>query len=472
MPKLYFRTLLGDKTYGKGYFAYNNSQTANDQEIVYHTDLTEFFYKDPETEIDKSKGGARGTLHFVIGSPRNNPAPARSVFNMELADPRGGLYTDKGDPCRPGHLGAIQKKGIKLEWPYMGGGEPSWWNESVTPTPTPTPTPPPPPTPTPTPTPPPPPTPTPTPTPTPPAVGGEVIWPFPLKNDDLVQLLLWFYYYKGRRDFPYSYLYLVNLSFKDLRYINLSFSYLFGANFAASNLMAVNLGYAYLCYAYLGYAYIGYSYLGYAYLAFADLSHANLNYSDLSYAYLGYAKLRETNLRYANLSYAYLVGADLTNADLTGANLTGAILIGANLTGVILTAEQQQVLATPLWYSIHQGQDGKTTSVDYTDVPDFGKLTVELTEDTELLLTLNVPDTWNNKEGINTWFAIAVDGEIFAEGLYQSATPGQRVPIAVSSAKKFTKGTHSVVAKWKTSEGGELAIGPYGTSILTAMAVS
>jgi hypothetical protein len=32
MPKLYFRTLLIDgKTYGKGYFAYNNSQTANDQ---------------------------------------------------------------------------------------------------------------------------------------------------------------------------------------------------------------------------------------------------------------------------------------------------------------------------------------------------------------------------------------------------------------------------------------------------------
>ena len=444
MPKLYFRTLLGDKTYGKGFFAYNNSQTANDQEIVYHTDLTEFFYKDPETEIDRSKGGARGTLHFVIGSPRNNPAPARSVFNMELADPQGGLFTDKGDPCRPGHLGAIQGKGIKLEWPYMGDGEPSWWAQNVTPTPAPTPAP----------------------------TGGEVIWPFPLKNDDLEKLLLWFYYYKGRRDFPYSYLYLVNLSFKDLRYINLSFSYLFGANFAASNLMAANLGYAYLCYAYLGYAYIGYSYLGYAYLAFADLSHANLNYSDLSYAYLGYAKLKETNLRYANLSYAYLVGADLSNADLTGANLTGAILIGANLTGAILTAEQQQVLATPLWYSIHQGQDGKTTSVDYTDVPDFGKLSIDLTADTELLLTLNVPDTWNNKEAIHSWFAIAVDGQVVAEGLYSSATAGQRVPIAVSSAKKFTKGTHSVAAQWKTNEGGELAIGPYGTSILTAMAVS
>ncbi|MEG3842569.1 pentapeptide repeat-containing protein, partial [Microcoleus sp. herbarium14] len=386
-------------------------------------------------------------------SPRNNPAPARSVFNMELADPRGGLYTDKGDPCRPGHLGAIQKKSIKLEWPYMGDGVPSWWNEETTPTPTPV-------APTPTPV-------TPTPTPT-----VEVVWPFPLKNDDLQKLLLWFYYYQGRRDFPYSYLYKIDLSFKDMRYINLSFSYLLGANFAASNLMAANLGYAYLCYAYLGYAYIGYSYLGYAYLAFADLSHANLTHSDLSYAYLGYAKLKGTNLRYANLSYAYLVGADLSNADLTGANLTGTILIGANLTGVKLTAEQQQVLATPLWYSIHQGQEGKTTSVDYTDVPDFGKLTIDLTEDTELLLTLNVPDTWNNKEGIHSWFAIAVDGKIFAVGLYSSATPGQRVPLSVSSVKKFTKGTYSVTAQWKTDQGGELAIGPYGTAILTAMTVS
>lgn len=447
MPKLYFRTLLTDeKTYGKGYFAYNNSQTANDQEIIYHTDLTEFFYKDPETEIDKSKGGARGTLHLAIGSPRNNPAPERSVFNMELAEPQGGLYTDNNDPCRPGHLGAIQSKAIKLEWPYMGEGEPSWWNESATPSPTPAPV---------------------------PGIGGqEPTWPFPLNNDDLVKLLLWLYYYKGRRDFPYSYLYRVDLSFKDFSYINLSFSYLLASNFAVSNLMAANLGYAYLAYAYLGYANLSYAYLGYAYLAFADLSHANLNYSDLSYAYLGYAKLRETNLRYANLSYAYLVGADLSKADLTGANLTGAILIGANLTGVKLTPEQEQVLATPLWYSIHQGQEGKTTSVDYTDVPDFGKLTTDLIEDTELLLTLNVPDTWNNKEAINSWFAIAIDGQIVAEGLFQSATPGQRVPIAVSTVKKMTKGTYSVTAQWKTNEGGELTIGPYGSAILSAMAVS
>ncbi|HAZ50096.1 MAG TPA: hypothetical protein DDW76_21255 [Cyanobacteria bacterium UBA11369] len=335
MPKFYFRTLSGDKTYGKGYFAYNNSQTANDQEIVYHTDLTEFYYKDPETEIDRTKGGARGTLHFVIGSPRNNPQPARSVFNMELADPQGGLYTDKGDPCRPGHLGAIQKKSIKLEWPYMGDGKPSWWDEDKTPTPIPGPTP----------------EPTPEPTPGPKPDEIEVVWPFPLKNDDLVKLLLWFYYYKGRVDFPYSYLYLLDLSFKDLRYINLSFSYLLGANFAASNLMAANMGYAYLCYAYLGYAYIGYAYLGYAYLAFADLSHANLNYSDLSYAYLGYAKLNNANLRYANLSYANLVGADLRNADLTGANLTGANLEGVNLNGAImqnvkLTPQQEKQLAS------------------------------------------------------------------------------------------------------------------------------
>ena len=304
------------------------------------------------------------------------------------------------------------------------------------------------------------------------ASTGDADWPFPLKNDDWLKLLLWLYYYKNRRDFRYSYLYLIDLSFKDLSYINFSFSYLLGGNFAACNLLASNFGYAYLAYAYFGYAYIGYSYFGYAYLGFTDFSEANLNYSDLSYAYLAYAKLKNTNLSHANLSYAYLVGADLSNADLTGANLTGAILIGANLTGVKLTAEQKQGLGNPLWYTLHQGTEGKTNSSSYTDIPNFGKLTIDLTEDTELLLTLNVPDTWNNKEGINSWFAITVDGQVAAAGLYRSATPGQRVPINVSTVKKLTKGTHSVAAQWNTDNGGDLMIGAYGTAILSASLIA
>lgn len=307
---------------------------------------------------------------------------------------------------------------------------------------------------------------------------GDIIWPFPAQNtEELVKILLGLYQDKQQRDFRSSYLPSANLSQQELASIDLSGSGLFASNFAVSNLLAANLGYAYLGYAYFGYANLDYAYLSHAYLADADFSYANLNYADLSYAYLDAAKLRETNLIKANLSYTYLVGADLTNANLTDANLTGAILTGAiltgaNLTGVTLTTEQNNSLAQPIWYSLHQGKSSTTTSNTYVNIPDFEQLHIDLSTDAELLLTLNVPDTWNNKEGIFSWFAIAVDEQIVAKGVYNGATPGQRLPITVSTVQKLTKGTHTVTAKWQTDNGGELAIGAFGTAFLSASLVS
>ncbi|KDR57101.1 MULTISPECIES: pentapeptide repeat-containing protein [Limnospira] len=350
MVKVYFRTVTNNnQTYGKGYFVYGNSQTANDQEIVYHTDLREFFYTDPDTQIDLSKG-ARGTLHFVIGGNPANAVPARSVFNIEMADPVGNLQTtakEGSQSCRPGQLGLTNKAGIWLEWPSIGDAAPSWWeekpggssNEGEKPTQ--------------------------------PSGGSEEPQPTPPNVDwsSFIQppqggcaptppgyTKIKFPYDMGKRDFPNSYLPQVDLSKMNLSGIDLSFSYLCAANLGATNLVAANLGYAYLCHAYLGYANLNYAYLGYANLCFADLSYAVLTEADLSFANLCQAKLIGAQLNqaslayanfchaylgYANLSYSYLgyanfCGADLTNADLQGTDMTGANFTNANLTNADL----------------------------------------------------------------------------------------------------------------------------------------
>ncbi|AMW29616.1 pentapeptide repeat-containing protein [Limnospira platensis] len=318
MVKVYFRTVTNNnQTYGKGYFVYGNSQTANDQEIVYHTDLREFFYTDPDTQIDLSKG-ARGTLHFVIGGNPANAVPARSVFNIEMADPVGNLQTtakEGSQSCRPGQLGLTNKAGIWLEWPSIGDAAPSWWeekpsgssNEGEKPTQ--------------------------------PSGGSEEPQPTPPNVDwsSFIQppqggcaptppgyTKIKFPYDMGKRDFPNSYLPQVDLSKMNLSGIDLSFSYLCAANLGATNLVAANLSYAYLCHAYLGYANLNYAYLGYANFCGADLTNADLQGTDM------------TGANFTN--------ANLTNADLRGANITGANFSNANLTGAKLDDAQKQLL--------------------------------------------------------------------------------------------------------------------------------
>ncbi|HCY9089931.1 TPA: pentapeptide repeat-containing protein [Listeria monocytogenes] len=86
-----------------------------------------------------------------------------------------------------------------------------------------------------------------------------------------------------------------DLSFANLRHINLS-----GADLRCANLRHINLSDAYLrC---------------------ADLSDANLSDADSRHANLSEADLRYANLRYANLSEADLRHTDLTDAVLTWVN--------------------------------------------------------------------------------------------------------------------------------------------------------
>lgn len=125
-----------------------------------------------------------------------------------------------------------------------------------------------------------------------------------------------------------------DLSYADLRGIdlsgiNLSYADLMGANLKGANLRYIDLSCAKL---------IG------ANLSDTDLKGANLNDTDLSYANLMCANLSETDLTEADLSdadlteanlrFADLTEADLSYADLSYADLMCTDLRGANLSGV------------------------------------------------------------------------------------------------------------------------------------------
>ncbi len=102
------------------------------------------------------------------------------------------------------------------------------------------------------------------------------------------------------------YLWNVDLSDTNLRYINLSKAILGQSNLSHTNLSNANLRGANFWY--------------------TDLISANLSHSDLSYASLTLADLSNAELALADLSNAKLNLADFSNANLSGANLSHAYL--------------------------------------------------------------------------------------------------------------------------------------------------
>jgi Pentapeptide repeats (8 copies) len=126
------------------------------------------------------------------------------------------------------------------------------------------------------------------------------------------------------------------MSFRCLRYLNLSgcnliISDLTLADFHKANLSRANLIEANLS----GANFVGTNLSG-ANLREANLRRANLRRANLSGANLSGANLREANLSGVNLSGVNLSGVNLRRANLSGANLSGADLGGANLSGANL----------------------------------------------------------------------------------------------------------------------------------------
>ena len=131
----------------------------------------------------------------------------------------------------------------------------------------------------------------------------------------------------------------VDLSFVDLRGVNLinvdlRFSNLRGANLSYANLVRANLSHTNLRNANLSYVDLRGTDLSYANLCEVDLNDGDLDNTNLKHAGLVKSNLRNTTLYYANLNHAQLTDADLTSADLSYANLMGANLRDAILDNV------------------------------------------------------------------------------------------------------------------------------------------
>jgi serine/threonine protein kinase, bacterial len=124
-------------------------------------------------------------------------------------------------------------------------------------------------------------------------------------------------YDKGKRDFTYHDLSLLNLQKVTLSGANFHQSQLHRINFQGANLFSADFGRA-------------------------SLSQAILKNANLARAYLSHADLQGADLRGADLSYAYL-----SNANLRGANLCGANLTGAKVT------DEQLAMARTNWATVH-----------------------------------------------------------------------------------------------------------------------
>ena len=113
--------------------------------------------------------------------------------------------------------------------------------------------------------------------------------------------------------------------------INLSRSWLRGANLNRANLQGANLQYAQLQRANLQNTQLQGASLQKAQLQEARLFSAQLQMAALQYAQLQHAYIHRAQLQMANLQYAQLQEASLMNAQLQGADLDGVKLQAANL---------------------------------------------------------------------------------------------------------------------------------------------
>ena len=144
-----------------------------------------------------------------------------------------------------------------------------------------------------------------------------------------------------------------NMSYANMRCVDLSGADLHNANMSYANMRCVDLSGANMRGADMSYANMRYTDLHDANMSGAnmrgaDMSYANMRCANMSYANMSYANMIESNLTdtnmiesnlrysimsYADLSCTNLCGADISGADICGANMRGANMRGANMMG-------------------------------------------------------------------------------------------------------------------------------------------
>ena len=159
---------------------------------------------------------------------------------------------------------------------------------------------------------------------------------------------------------------------------NLSSAELQGADLSRAQLEGVDLSKAQLAGANLSWAQLAGANLSWAQLAGANLSWDELQGANLSWAQLQGASLSGAQLQGADLSWAHLHRADLSGAQLQGADLSWAHLQGANLSEAKLqgvsSSEEHSKLSFQERILDRAGKESDFTNVVFSGGLDAGKV--------------------------------------------------------------------------------------------------
>lgn len=132
----------------------------------------------------------------------------------------------------------------------------------------------------------------------------------------------------------------------------------------------------------------------------------------------------------------------------------------------------RQVMGNPLTYVAINGPH--TTNSPYSNFQNIPgmSVTAEAATGDQFLVTLTVPDTWNDTAGGRGWFAITCNSNIIARGLFTSAVADQRVPISLQAVVTATPGgTYQFAGQFCSEIHGVVHIGGWSQSWLTVLRV-
>lgn len=109
----------------------------------------------------------------------------------------------------------------------------------------------------------------------------------------------------------------------------------------------------------------------------------------------------------------------------------------------------------------------------FQEIEQIKPISIEAQNGNQLLITLNITDTWCEKAGDGGWFAISVNNEIKRRGVYYSGKDGQRVPITLQTIIDVNTNQKFVIKGMWCNEGGsqnrECCIGEYSEAVLTVL---
>ena len=119
--------------------------------------------------------------------------------------------------------------------------------------------------------------------------------------------------------------------------------------------------------------------------------------------------------------------------------------------------------------------EAKVSGGNFTPITSLNPILVTVRKDSQLLITLTVPDTWSNEAGGGAWFAILAgpknaNKNIVARGLYTCGIGGQRVPIVLQALVDIASDQEvEVVAQWHCIGNSPCYIGSASETVLTVL---